>query len=155
MEGPDRVRRGVRRAHAERAQAPGRPGAIALRLVLDTGILIDHLRWHPGATKLVLDALRQADELCSSYVVRAEVLAGMRPGEERATHTLLAEIRWSELNEEQSETAGELGRTYRRSHPGIGVADLVVAAVALHLEADLKTLNVKHFPMFPGLRPPY
>jgi hypothetical protein len=31
----------------------------------------------------------------------------------------------------------------------------VIAATAKELGADLVTLNVKHFPMFPGLRAPY
>jgi predicted nucleic acid-binding protein len=34
-------------------------------------------------------------------------------------------------------------------------ADLIVAALAQHLDADLKTTNLKHFPMFPKLRAPY
>jgi hypothetical protein len=40
-------------------------------------------------------------------------------------------------------------------HPGIEVADLVVAAVTQQLGADLKTTNVKRFPMFDGPKAPY
>jgi predicted nucleic acid-binding protein len=51
--------------------------------------------------------------------------------------------------------AGELGRRWRRSHPGIGVADLTIAATTEEIGADLATRNLKHFPMFKGLRAPY
>lgn len=54
-----------------------------------------------------------------------------------------------------SRHAGELGRAYRQSHPGLGVVDLVVAATALGLNAELATSNVRHFPMFVGLEAPY
>lgn len=51
--------------------------------------------------------------------------------------------------------AGEYLRTFRRSHAGIDTVDYVVAAsVRLH-GAELATLNVKHFPMIEGLRPPW
>jgi predicted nucleic acid-binding protein len=35
------------------------------------------------------------------------------------------------------------------------VADLIVAALAQHLDAALKTTNVRHFPMFKRLKAPY
>ena len=59
------------------------------------------------------------------------------------------------LDETIAERAGALGRRYLTSHPGIDVADLILAALTQQLEAELKTTNVKHFPMFKGLKPPY
>jgi predicted nucleic acid-binding protein len=50
--------------------------------------------------------------------------------------------------------AGALGRRYRQSH-GLAVADLVIAATAIELDAQLATANTRHFPMFRGLTPPY
>jgi hypothetical protein len=35
------------------------------------------------------------------------------------------------------------------------VADYLIAATALLLEADLLSTNVRHFPMLPGLQPLY
>ena len=52
-------------------------------------------------------------------------------------------------------TAGELARKHRRAYSGIDDADYLIAATALLLEADLLTTNVRHFPMLPGLAPPY
>ena len=127
-----------------------------MRLVLDTSVLIDHLRGRPkAATEIIPRAIARGDELWSSYVVRAELLAGMRAVEEAATRELLRLITWVDVDEPMSEAAGALGRRFLSSHPGIEVADLIVAALAHHLDAELKTTNVKHFPMFKGLKPPY
>ena len=127
-----------------------------MRLVLDTSVLIDHLRGRPRAAVEVIPlALARGDELWSSYVVRAELLAGMREVEEAATRELLRLITWVDVDESMSEAAGALGRRFLSSHPGIEVADLIVAALAQHLDAELKTTNVKHFPMFKGLKAPY
>lgn len=127
-----------------------------MRLVLDTSVLIDHLRGRPrAATELIPAALARGDELWSSYVVQAEVLAGMRAEEEAATRDLMRLISWAEVDDAVAEAAGSLGRRYLRSHPGIEVTDLIVAALAQHLDADLKTTNVKHYPMFEDLKAPY
>ena len=127
-----------------------------MRLVLDTSVLIDHLRGQPeAATALIPRAIARGDELWSSQIVRGEVMAGMRPSEEKATHDLLQLIMWVDVDEAQAEAAGVLGRRYLRSHPGIEIADLIIAALTEHLDAALKTTNVRHFPMFKGLKPPY
>ena len=121
-------------------------------VVLDTDVLIDYLRGVPAAGRYVdgLDVVPTCSE-----VTRVEVLRGMRARERRATERFLATIRWSAVDEETSGLAGELGRRFRHSHGGIGVADLVIAATVTRLAASLATLNVRHFPMFEGLKPAY
>ena len=51
-------------------------------------------------------------------------------------------------------TGGLLKRDYARSD-GTGLADAIIAATARAENADLKTLNTKHYPMFKGLKPAY
>jgi len=121
-------------------------------VVLDSDVLIDYLRGLPAAGRFV-DGLA-AVPTCSE-VTRVEVLCGMRSQERRVTERFLATIGWSTVDEETSRLAGELGRRFRRSHGGIGVADLVVAATAVRLKLPLATLNARHFPMFEGLEPAY
>ena len=58
------------------------------------------------------------------------------------------------VDEQIARRAGGLGRTYRRSHL-LASADLVIGATAQELSAELATANVRHFPMFEGLEPPY
>lgn len=127
-----------------------------MRLVLDTSVLIDHLRGRPkAATEMIPDALARGDELWGVQVVRAEVLAGMRVNEETVTRGFLSLITWVDVDESLAEAAGALGRQLLRSHFGIEAIDLIVAALVQHLDADLKTTNVNHYPMFKGLKSPY
>jgi predicted nucleic acid-binding protein len=43
---------------------------------------------------------------------------------------------------------------YARSH-GLGIADAVIAATTRLHGLRLATLNVRHYPMFADIRPPY
>jgi len=121
-------------------------------VVLDTTVLIDHLRVSEEAG-VYLAGLE--DRPMCSEISRIEVLQGLRSAERRAGDRLFALIEWIPVDTVIARRAGELGRRWRRSHPGIGVADLAIAATVEQLGAELATRNVKHFPMFKGLTPPY
>lgn len=123
-----------------------------MSIVLDTSILVDHLRGSDAATEYL--ASLDTPPSCSE-VSRIEVIQGLRSSERRAASRLFAVVVWVPVDESVARRAGELGRRWRRSHPGIGVADLAIAATAEELEATLATRNLKHFPMFQGLRAPY
>lgn len=124
-----------------------------MTMVVDTSVLIDHLRGVPEAHESLRRA-RAVGPLHASEITRLEVLAGMRASEETATRTLFAALTWHPVTAPIAEVAGELGRRWLRRHR-LDAADLAIAATAIHADADLLTLNVKHFPMFPGLAPPY
>jgi predicted nucleic acid-binding protein len=120
--------------------------------VLDTTVLVDHLRGEPAAR----DYLRSLPAIPTcSEVSRAEILQGLRSSERRAAEALFDVLHWADVDEPVARRAGELGRRYRRSHPGLALADLIIAATALELNHPLATGSVRHFPMFPRLRPPY
>lgn len=121
-------------------------------IVLDTTVLVDHIRGSEAA-RAYLRGLR--DLPACSEVTRTELLRGIRSGERRATDSLMANLQWISVDERISRRAGELGRRYRRSHSTIGVADLLIAATVELSAGELATSNVRDFPMFKGLRPPY
>jgi len=123
-------------------------------VLVDTSVLIDYLRGHQPAGRL-LEQGRAAGVLHASAITRLEVLAGMRPAEEDQTRLLLATLLWHPVDAEVAEKAGSLGRTWLASHHGIDGTDLTIAATAILLDARLLTLNVRHFPMFSGLCRPY
>jgi predicted nucleic acid-binding protein len=125
-----------------------------MTFVVDTSILIDVLRGDAAAAKLLYES-RESGPLHASEIVRLEVLAGMRPREATATRALLDAFTWHPLDERIAEIAGELGRQWLPANRGIDSADLAIAATAIALDAQLLTKNVKHFPMFTELRPPY
>lgn len=123
--------------------------------ILDTSILIDHLRGRGGALDAFRDALLGGEDMAASVVTKAEVLAGMRSPERHRTKTLLDAVRWIDLENDDAELAGEFARLYRRSHQSIDLPDYLIAATAYRRDAELWTTNVKHFPMFEDLAPPY
>lgn len=120
--------------------------------VLDTTILIDILRGHRKAVEYVLSLEEVA--VCSE-VTRVEVLRGLRSEERRSAEHLFHQLRWVAIDEAIARAAGEFGRHFRRSHSGIGITDLIIAATAESLGLPLATTNVRHFPMFKGIRAPY
>jgi predicted nucleic acid-binding protein len=123
-----------------------------LTRVLDTAVLIDVLRGDESAVGFVgrLEAL----PLCSE-ITRIEILRGLRSAERQAASSLLNEIDWTPVDERIATRAGELGRSWRDSHPGIDTADLAIAATAELTGRQLATTNLKHYPMFEGLERPY
>lgn len=123
-------------------------------VLVDTTVMVDTLRGHAHAGR-ALEACRREGVLHSSVVVRAEVLAGMRPHETDRTRSLLDAFEWHSVDEVIAEEAGRLGRRWLPSHCGIDTADLLIAATAQTLGLQLLTCNVRHFPMFPDLAPPY
>jgi predicted nucleic acid-binding protein len=126
-----------------------------LRLLLDTSVVIDHLRGDPRAVALLEESARAGEELWSVTPVRTEVRAGMRRGEERATEVFLDVLRWQDVTVEIADRAGDMARRYLRSHQGVDTVDYLVAAGAEALGARLLTLNVRHFPMFRDIEPAY
>jgi predicted nucleic acid-binding protein len=120
-------------------------------IVLDTTVLVDVLRGHGPAR----DWLAALDEVpACSELTRVEILRGVRHRERASAEALMRALRWIGVDEEIATRAGILGRTWRRSH-ALATVDLVIAATAMSRGATLGTSNVRHYPMFEGLAPPY
>jgi len=123
--------------------------------LLDTSVIVDHLRGHDQATRLLEEWVGLDESLAASELTRFELLAGVRPDEHDLIEGLFSVPDWVPVTEEISRRAGEFARSYRRSHSEIGAVDYLLAGTAQALGAELITTNVRHFPMFSGLRPPY
>ncbi|MEJ7583741.1 MAG: PIN domain-containing protein [Acidimicrobiales bacterium] len=121
--------------------------------MVDTSVLVDHLCGIEAATKVLTGAVDSSRLLASSVLCRLEVQAGMRRGEERRTNRLLEAVEW--WDDPILDRAASLARRHGPANRGIGAVDYCLAATTLLLEADLVTMNVKHFPMFGGLAAPY
>lgn len=123
--------------------------------LLDTTVAVDHLRGDQAAVALLRDLVESEETLAASELLRFELGAGVRDDELPALEQFFSALSWVALGEDVARTAGELARKHRRAYSGIDDADYLIAATALLLEADLLTTNVRHFPMLPGLAPPY
>ncbi len=122
-------------------------------MLIDTSVLIAHLRGDRRATDLLLSV--STKERRASVLTRVEIEGGMRSEERASVAGLFGSLRLLPVSDAIARRAGELLRAYRRSHGGIDLVDYVVAATAELHDARLMTLNVRHFPMFPELRRPY
>ncbi len=119
--------------------------------LIDACVAIDLLRGNEAARA----AVDRQDVLVASEVTRFEILAGVKPSEERAVETFIDIVDWLLVDEGVARRAGSLARRYRPSHSGIDDADYLIAATALEYDVPLLTQNVRHFPMLPGLEPAY
>lgn len=126
-----------------------------MTVVIDTSVIIDHLRGNEPARRLLAEGFSSNQRLAGTVLAKIEVLAGVRTGEEQATEGLLSQIEWIDVDEALADSAGALAMRWLRSQPGVEVVDYVTAATVMRLEAELWTRNVKHFPMIPGLTAPY
>lgn len=123
-------------------------------ILVDSDVLIAHLRGVDLARRWLIQA-RGGGPLAVSVVSIIELVGGMRSVERREVWRLLGSMRAQPVTEVIARRAGELMRRYRRSHNGIGLGDYVIAATAEVHGLELATLNVRHFPMFENLEPPF
>ncbi len=123
-------------------------------ILVDTDVLIAHLRGIESARGWLAQA-RTSGPLAVSAVTVAELTGGMRSPERREVWGLLSRLPTEPVTDAVARRAGELMRTYRRSHHAIGTPDYLIAATAELGGYRLATLNVRHFPMFEDLTPPF
>jgi hypothetical protein len=121
-------------------------------VLLDTDVMVDFLRGHAAAVSFVKT---HADRILLSPITVAELYAGVKDdAEQTILDELIQTVRVGTITVELARSAGLHKRDYSRSH-GVGLADAFLAATAESEGADLKTLNIKHFPMLKGLKRPY
>ncbi len=121
-------------------------------IFIDTDIMIDFLRGYAQAVSLVKDC---AGGIVLSSIVVAELYAGVKDNRELATlDDFIAFCNVAPVSGEIARLGGLFKRDFAKSH-GVGIADAIIAATAQLEELDLKTLNIKHYPMLKGLKPPY
>jgi len=90
-----------------------------------------------------------------SVVALAELYAGVKSDNEIvALDRFISLFRVIPVSPEIAKAGGLYKRDYGKSH-GVGLADALLAATAEIENAELTTLNIKHFPMIKGLAPAY
>jgi toxin FitB len=114
--------------------------------LLDSGILIRHLRKYKGYPAL-LDELAEQGTLFISTMTRFEILRGMKERERNDTANTLEALESLPIDNAVADLAGELVRTWRSRGVTLGDADVLIAASAIHHGLPLVTTNPRHFPM--------
>ncbi len=123
-----------------------------MTLLLDSSVLIGHLRADPSCTTLLKSHAMAGADLSVSAITWSEMLAGERldADSERAVIHLLDAMTTVPVTPRIATTAGRLVRAWRRSH-GLQLPDALIAATAVDLDCPLVTLDQRHFACVPGL----
>ena len=121
-------------------------------ILVDTDILIDFLRGHKKAIRFIDEF---SSQIILSPIVVAELYAGVKETDELSVlEDFLSHFEVVPLTAEIAKLGALYKRDFGKSH-GVGLADAILAATAKVEKAELKTLNVKHYPMFSGLKRTY
>jgi predicted nucleic acid-binding protein len=123
-----------------------REGWESTSVVLDSDVLIDHLRGYRVALDLTDSLLLDGAEVCFSVISEAEIWSNVRPGEEDRIAALFGALLRPELDGEMVRKAGEYRARDLPSH-GLTLPDALIAATAFVQRAALFTRNVQHYPM--------
>jgi len=120
-----------------------------LTYLIDTNILIDHLRGDAHATEFLLDIETGRTKACLSVLTEYELLSvsRLKPNETREIERLLALMPRLAITSRVARTAAEFRRRYRTD-----IADALIAATARIRNATLLTRNLKDFRPIKGLR---
>ncbi|MEW6185419.1 MAG: type II toxin-antitoxin system VapC family toxin [Thermodesulfobacteriota bacterium] len=125
---------------------------MARAILLDTDILVDFFR---GESKAVALVNLHSERIILSSIVVAELFAGVKGDTEKdVLEKFISLFRVVPVTAEIAMAGGLFKRDYEKSH-GVGLADAILAATAEAEDAELKTLNVRHYPMLKGLVSPY
>jgi predicted nucleic acid-binding protein len=125
---------------------------MARPILLDTDILVDFFRGHSEAVAFVN---AHSSRVILSSIVVAELYAGVKGDEEKAAlDSFISLFRVIPVSTEIAKAGGIYKRDYGKSH-GVGLADAILVATAEAENAELKTLNTKHYPMLKNLKPAY
>jgi predicted nucleic acid-binding protein len=125
---------------------------MARSILVDTDVLVDFFR---GNSKAVAFINTQSARIILSSIVVAELYAGVKgDAEQTALENFVSLFRVVPVSAEIAKAGGLYKRDYAKSH-GVGLADAILAATAEAENAELKTLNRKHYPMLKGLRQAY
>ena len=115
-------------------------------VLIDTNILVDHLRGKPEATHFLISSITSQNKVLCSVITRIELMCGMKTSEESIINKLLQTFEEIEVTKKVAIVAGSYMNKYAKSY-GINAADAIIAATAKYYNANLYTLNLKHFPM--------
>jgi predicted nucleic acid-binding protein len=125
---------------------------MAESFLLDTDVLVDFLR---GYSKAVTFVKANSTRIILPSIVVAELYAGVKGDTELTVlENFISLFRVIPMTSEIAKKGGLYKRDYGKSH-GVGLADAIIAATCETENAELKTLNIKHYPMIKGLTPTY
>ncbi len=121
-------------------------------ILADTDVLIDYLNGKQPAFDRISEHIR-AESLQTSSVNCLELLCGAREGKRgERVHHLVNEIPILPLTLDSSRAASEIWQRLQLKGISIGMADSLIAGIALVHDLPLMTRNRRHFEEIEGLQ---
>jgi len=117
-------------------------------LIIDSNILIYHLKGEEVVTRTLTKWFREESHLFVSAITRVEVLAApaLEEGEETKIQLLLDQFTLITVDAQIADIAARIRRMFH-----LKLGDSIIAATALLINADLVTRNVRDFRKIPLL----
>jgi tRNA(fMet)-specific endonuclease VapC len=116
------------------------------RFLLDSDVIIWHLRGRKEVTEVLRDLHRYGLPACSALSV-LEIQLGVKKGEEEKTDRFLNSLRIFDVTKEIASKAAQLIRQYKTKGVTFDLPDSVIAATCILHELILVTYNTKHYPI--------
>lgn len=117
------------------------------KYILDTTLLIDHLRGRNEAKELVDTLALEGHRLGVCCVSIAELYSGLGPDEQIAAGDLTESLEYYDVSREAAREAGRYRYEFARRGTALSTTDTLIAATAIEEDATLITDNIKDFPM--------
>ena len=115
--------------------------------ILDTSVLIDHLRGRWEAVEFITELARQGHQLGICYVNIAELCSGLSDKERNRANLLIENLDYYQIGWDIARSAGDYRFSFARKGVTLTITDTLVAAVAIAQDATIITANAKDYPM--------
>lgn len=121
------------------------------KILIDTSIIIDHLRLKNKKQTILYKLFQTKHELLASIITHTESYAGKSVWEKESVRNhlkkILAGIKILPLDEILSKKAGEISARYN-----LEIVDAIIAATSIIHDLNLATLNIKDFKKIKGIK---
>ncbi len=117
-----------------------------MKILIDTDVLIEYLRGNEVVVKKIRENYSKGIRFCFSPITKAEIIAGLRKGEEEITSNLFSLMECLKIDDKIGHKAGEYMKRFKASH-SMEIADALIASSAYFNSISLWTYNKKHYPM--------
>jgi predicted nucleic acid-binding protein len=120
-------------------------------ILVDTSILIYYYRKTDKANSAWIGLIDKGYEFAISAVTKYEIYSGAKQSQIEFWNSILANIPVIPFDEGCVDTAVQINAVLKRKRKQIDLADLFIAATAMHQNLSVATLNKKHFDRIDGL----
>ena len=116
------------------------------RFLLDSDIIIWHLRGREEVTEMLRDLQRFGVPGCSALSL-LEVQLGVKKGEEERTNYFFEHLRVFDVNRQVASRAAQLIREHKGKGVTLDIPDALIASTCILHDLILVTFNRKHYPI--------